>query len=157
MNSDVGQPVMFAKWLILMPVVALVALGCSKDDEVVPEDPFVGFYTVSEVIEEFDPTEPGSEEEKFLAPSEFEIQKEQFLDPTTGTFFTAYKLFIMGDFITGLQETGTGNLEGELPCPNSTDIRSVNIALESTLHRLSMVNCEFREVIADYTKIISEE
>ena len=128
----------------------LLLTGCSKDDEPVAEDLFKGAYQLSEVIEEFDPQEPGSEDERFLAPSAFEITKESFLDPTTGQFVEGYKICIEGDFIMGLNADGETKLSGAVTCPVASDIQTVEVEILTDIHQLTMVSCEFRTVVATY-------
>ena len=138
-------------YLTLMSLGILLS-GCSKDEDPEPEDLFVGGYQLAEVIEEFDPQEPGSEDERFLAPATFEITKDSFLDPITGEFFPAYKIFIDGDFIMGLSLEGTTKLVGSVTCPASSDIQSVELEIVAESHQLTLLSCQFRNAIASYNQ-----
>lgn len=149
-----GKYIIYHLLLILM-----IVAGCKKDDEPMPEDIFVGEYLVQEVVEEYNPTDPDRQGEKFLAPDVFTIVKSDFLNPTTGEKVTSYKFFIDTVFL-GLSEQIDSNglvIVGTQGCPNIDDLSGVSVtSQESGLYRLNMLNCIGREVLADYSRTVAE-
>jgi len=133
--------------------------GCKKDDDPAPVDLFVGIYDLVSVIEEYDPSNPNSADEKFLAPESFEITKSELLNPVTGEMVSSYS-FLVGEMFLGLTEQNNSDgmvLVGTQDCPNDDDLRAVSITIQQdSLYRLNMVNCITREVIADYNPPIRE-
>jgi len=133
--------------------------GCKKDEDPAPADLFVGIYDLVLVIEEYDPSDPNSADEKFLAPESFEIIKSELLNPVTGEMISSYS-FLVGEIFLGLTEQSNSGgmvLVGTQACPNDDDLRAVSITIQQdSLYRLNMVNCITREVIADYNPPISE-
>jgi len=142
--------------ITLAVAVCSVLTGCKKDSDPVPEDEFVGIYTLAEVITEYNPTDPDKSDEKFLAPETFEITKSDFLDPTTGELITAYKYFY-DDVFLGMMENNSNQLVGTESCPNSNNISGASVSpMEDSLYQLNMLNCPLREVLANYGKFTSE-
>jgi len=144
---------------------AFLALGiclcsCSKEEDPIPEDLFVGTYDLEQVFEEYNPNDPEKEDEKFLAPSTFIVTKSDFLNPLTGELVSAYKFFIDDSFMGLFEDPGSAGtvLVGTQTCPNENELSGVSITLqESGLYSLNMLNCVGREVLADYTRLLSSE
>ena len=148
----------FGHYLIL--IISAISFGlssCSKEEDPIPEDLFVGAYDLEEVFEEYNPNDQDKADEKFLAPMTFIVTKSEFLDPNTGELVAAYKFFINDSFMGLAEEPGSNGLVlvGTQTCPNEDDLSGVSITLqESGLYKLNMLNCVGREVRADYTRLI---
>jgi hypothetical protein len=137
-------------------IITVIVAGCKKDEDPVPEDSFVGNYFLELVIEEHDPSNPDSVDEEFLAPETFEVTNSELLNPITGEMISSYK-FLLKDVFLGLIEQSEMVLVGTQGCPNDDDLRAVSVTIQQDgLYRLNMANCINREVIADYTRQVSE-
>ena len=138
-------------------VLILILWSCAKEDPVpVPVDLFAGNHGLVEVIEEYRSTD--SQSESFTAPEVFEITKSDFLDPASGERVTAYK-FNYGDRFMGMISSEDNVIVGTEICPNNSDLNGVSVTFSSTdqFYVLNMLNCEGREVIANYTKLEIED
>lgn len=140
------------KHQILFLTVFLLLIGSCKKDDPVPKDIFVGSFFLVNVIEEYNPS--NSTENKFLAPEVYDVTKTELLDPTTGTRVVAYK-FEYGNRFMGLTQSDTNVIVGTDECPNTFDLKGVSITFSSinSLYTLNMLNCEGREVIAEYSPL----
>ncbi len=144
-------PVFHRKDCIYILLIAVLFFGSCKKEDPAPVDVFVGNFLLEEVIEEFKPT--GSQTGSFIAPSQFEVTKSDFLDPSTGERITAYK-FLYDDKFLGLASTEDNIIVGTSTCPNASDLKAVSITYMQAdlVYQLHMVNCEGREVLANYNK-----
>ena len=136
---------------LIVPLTVILFFGSCKKDEPAPVDVFAGSFLLAEVLEEFKPT--GTQTGSFIAPSEYVVTKSDFLDPSTGERITAYK-FLYDDIFMGLTSTEDDVIVGTSTCPNSSDLKAVSVTYMpgEQLYQLHMVNCEGREVLANYTK-----
>jgi hypothetical protein len=144
------------RYLSIYILTIVFLTSCKKEEEPIPEDIFVGQYLLQEVLDEYNPTDPNREEDKFLAPELFRITKSDFFNPVTGETISSYKFLIDSVFI-GISEKTDSNgsiLVGVQSCTSVEDVlNSASITLlENEQYRLNMFNCVGREVLADYSR-----
>lgn len=123
--------------------ISLVVCACGKDDPPPPEI-FAGDYLLLEIEEEHS---------TFEAPDVYQIINTEFLDPTTGERFPAYKYQDEMDRFMGMAQTEEFVIVGTDACPNGSGLDGVSLTYlpDSSVYRLNMRNCEGREIIAVYS------